>query len=69
MGNVLASSKQTAELLPPLASPIPGDSPDASANAKKDTPAYSMDDLENPGSMEELHKRCKGTGEEKKKKT
>lgn len=68
MGNVMASSKAAAgsDLLSapsPSADPLPIDS----ENPTKTTLAagsllqgYTFDELENPGSMEELHKRCKG---------
>lgn len=63
MGNVLASSK--ADLLPPApapsADPLPIDTADPTKSvAGSLLQGYTIDELENPGSMEELHKRCKG---------
>lgn len=67
MGNVLASSKAAAGAdlaLPPSADPLPIDSADptksTSTAAGSLLQGYTFDELENPGSMEELHKRCKG---------
>lgn len=51
MGNVVSASSK------PIADPIPKFDPiqiDVQNESKQKTP------LENPGTMEELHKRCKG---------
>lgn len=67
MGNVLASSKAAASgdllLAPtPSAEPLPIDSADPTKTTAGGSllQGYTIDELENPGSMEELHKRCKG---------
>lgn len=68
MGNVLASSKAASndlQLAPaPNAEPLPIDSadPTKTTGAGSLLQGYTFDGLENPGSMEELHKRCKGNG-------
>lgn len=58
MGNVLAASA-----LPPLSFPPPGQNPMSDSGSNEPSPAVLNDsdkEVENPGTIEDLHKKCKG---------
>lgn len=60
MGNVLATSEKSAGI-PPLSAPPPAPYPtQPSIYTKDETKANAEKPLENPGTMDELHKKCKG---------
>uniref|UniRef100_A0A6M2DIG5 Putative translocase of outer mitochondrial membrane complex subunit tom40 n=1 Tax=Xenopsylla cheopis TaxID=163159 RepID=A0A6M2DIG5_XENCH len=59
MGNVLATSEKSAGI-PPLSAPPPAPYPtQPSIYTKDETKANAEKPLENPGTMDELHKKCK----------
>lgn len=53
MGNVLAASQSTTAAI------LPGLSKDIVPSATESTTKTELDELENPGTIEELHKKCK----------
>lgn len=56
MGNVLATSKPITS----AANQFLGANPETSPSSEQDENKNSPEPLENPGTMEELHKKCKG---------
>lgn len=61
MGNVLAASQPPSSLPPPsvgIAPSLTKDTPDSTAMPQISS-IFSADDRENPGTIEDLHKRCK----------
>lgn len=64
MGNVLASSKSITSGTSELQKVAGGLTPDSLSSPQNDFSTLASADpkepLENPGSIEELHKRCKG---------
>lgn len=67
MGNVQASAKPiTSSIVPPVPTSSPEINPESNLSSELDNKTNYVK-LENPGTMEELHKKCKGFYSRKKK--